>query len=200
MTLAVDLAAAGTATIGEAWQSARIMDAPPRPLVPEMVAAGIAVTVRCKAGDNLALHQAIANAPLGDTVLVADYEGCLSSGPFGEIMALACQMRGIVGLIIDGAVRDSVQIANLGFPVFSRGLSIRGTTKTDNGSHGLAVEIGGVVIESGEMIVADADGIVVFPFHEAANVRNAAQSRIAAEAKVMARIRAGETTTQIYQI
>ncbi|WP_417248631.1 RraA family protein [Celeribacter sp.] len=200
MTTASDLAAAGTATLGEAWEAARVIDNPPLPLTPEMSVAGVALTVQCKPGDNLAIHRAIAAAPCGGAVLVVDYGGCVSSGPFGEIMAVACQMRGIVGLIIDGAVRDSVQIAQMGFPVFARGKNIRGTKKDDHGALDIPLEMGGTIIQPGEMVVADADGIVVFPQHEADDALTAAQVRLKGEDSVMARLRAGETTMQIFQL
>ena len=121
MTRPRDLLALGTATVAEAWPQARLIDAPLRPLAPGMVLAGRALTVRCRPGDNLALHLAMDRAAPGD-VLVVDYGGSLESGPFGEIMALACQLRGINGLVIDGAVRDSAQIAALGLS----GLRARG--------------------------------------------------------------------------
>ena len=122
------LLALGTATVAEAWPATRLVAAPLHPLAPGMALAGPALTVRCRPGDNLALHLAIAAAKPGD-VLVVDYGGSLDSGPFGEIMALACQMRGLAGMVIDGAVRDTAQIAALGFAVFARGCNIRGTVK-----------------------------------------------------------------------
>jgi 4-hydroxy-4-methyl-2-oxoglutarate aldolase len=200
MTIANDLATAGTATLGEAWKTARIIDDPPLPLAPEMSVAGVAITVRCKPGDNLAIHRAIAAAPCGETVLVVDYGGCVTSGPFGEIMALACQMQGIGGLIIDGAVRDSVQITKMGFPVFARGKHIRGTFKNDQGTGDIPLEIGGTLIQPNEMIVADADGIVVIPLHEAESALDAARNRLKVESGVMARLKAGETTIKIFQL
>lgn len=196
MSTAARLAALGTATVGEAWKSARIMDAPPRPLAAGMIAAGAALTVRCTPGDNLALHRAIAGARHGE-VLVADYGGSTASAPFGEIMALACQMRGIAGLIIDGAVRDSVQIAALGFPVFAHGLNIRGTVKTNRGLLGVPLSMGGVLVQPGDMICADADGIIVIPADEAEAALVAAEARAARETDIMARLRKGETTMQI---
>jgi 4-hydroxy-4-methyl-2-oxoglutarate aldolase len=186
----------GTATLGEAWPAARLIDAPLRPLAPGMVVAGPALTVRCKPGDNLALHLAIAAARPGD-VLVVDYGGSLASGPFGEIMALACQMRGIAGLIIDGAVRDSAQIAALGFPVFARGLNIRGTAKLDRGEAGEPVSMGGATIVRGEIILGDADAILVLAAEDLPAALAAAETRTEREAVMMDRLRLGETTLEI---
>lgn len=186
----------GTATLGEAWPAARLIDAPLRPLAPGMVLAGPALTVRCTPGDNLALHLAIAAARPGD-VLVVDYGGSLASGPFGEIMALACQMRGIAGLIMDGAVRDSAQIATLGFPVFARGVNIRGTAKLDRGQVGGPVSMGGATIVQGDIILGDADAILVLGAKDLPAALAAAETRTEREAVMMDRLRLGETTLEI---
>jgi 4-hydroxy-4-methyl-2-oxoglutarate aldolase len=161
-----------------------------------MALAGPALPVCCRAGDNLALHLAIAAARPGD-VLVVDYGGSLESGPFGEIMALACQMRGIVGMVIDGAVRDSAQIEALGFPVFARGLNIRGTTKEDRGLIGSPVTLGSVTILAGDVVLADADAILVLAPQDLAPALAAAQARATREEQIMERLRHGETTLSI---
>ena len=196
MNLAARMAALGTATIGEAAPSARIVALPLSPLAPDMVAAGPALTVRCRPGDNLALHRAIAAAVPGD-VLVVDYGGSTESGPFGEIMALACQLRGIAGLVTDGSVRDSTRLIEMGFPVFARGLNIRGTTKRDRGEIGQPVTLGGVRIERGDLVVADADAVLVVPAADADAALSAGEARAAKEARMMERLRAGETSLQI---
>ncbi|MBX9459298.1 MAG: RraA family protein [Rhizobium sp.] len=196
MTTAAALLPYGTATLGEAWPSSRLLAAPLRPLAPGMVLAGTALTVRCKPGDNLALHLAIAAAQPGD-VLVVDYGSSLDSGPFGEIMALACQMRGIAGMVIDGAVRDSAQIAALGFPLFARGLDIRGTVKQDRGRIGEPVAIGGVTIVAGDIVLADADAIIILAPEDLPAALAAADVRTVREAQIMERLRQGETTLSI---
>ncbi len=193
---AADLLPLGTATVGEAWPGARILTAPPRPLAVGMALAGPALTVRCQPGDNLALHRAIAAAKGGE-VLVVDYGGSVDSGPFGEIMALACQLRGIVGMVIDGSVRDSEQIAALGFPVFAKGLNIRGTTKRDRGQIGVPVTIGGVRISPGDIVLADADAIVTLAPDDLAAALAASKARAAHEAVTMERLRQGDTTLAI---
>nr|WP_273033204.1 RraA family protein [Pseudaminobacter soli] len=169
---------------------------PFRPLAPAMAAAGPALTVRCRPGDNLALHRAIAAAEPGD-VLVVDYGGSTESGPFGEIMALACQLRGIAGLVTDGSVRDSARLIEMGFPVFARGLNIRGTTKLDQGEIGGPITLGGVRIDRGDLIVADADAVIVVPAADAEEALAAGEARSAKEARMMECLRAGETTLQI---
>lgn len=196
MTGAAELLGYGTATLLEAWPPTALIDRPLRPLAPGMALAGPALPVTCRPGDNLALHRAIAAARPGD-VLVVDYGGSLASGPFGEIMALACHMRGIAGLVIDGAVRDSAQIAAAGFPVFCLGLNIRGTTKQHAGTLGLPLLIGGAEIRAGDMIVADADAVICIPAADVATATAAASDRATREARMMDRLRAGETTLQI---
>ena len=161
-----------------------------------MSLAGRALTVRCRSGDNLALHRAIAVAKPGD-VLVVDYGGSLDSGHFGEIMALACQMRGIAGLVIDGAVRDSAHIAALGFPVFAKGLNILGTAKQDSGVIGGVLSLGGVEIATGDLILADADAILVVKAADMQAALAASLARTAREAEIMERLRKGETTLSI---
>ena len=189
----------GTATLGEAWPATRQVAAPLRPLAPGMVLAGTALTVRCKPGDNLALHLAIAAARPAD-VLVVDYAGSLDSGPFGEIMALACQMRGIAGMVIDGAVRDSAQIARLGFSVFARGLNIRGTVKLDRGEIGTSIKIGGVNVSTGDIVLADADAIVLLAADDLQDALSASRARAEREARMMQRLRQGESTLSILGI
>lgn len=196
MSGAAELLTYGTATLCEAWPSARLIDRPLRPLAPGMAVAGPALTVSCQPGDNLALHLAIAAARPGD-VLVVDYGGSLGSGPFGEIMALASALRGIAGLVIDGAVRDSAQIAAAGFPVFCLGLNIRGTSKRDPGRIGAALHLGGVEIAAGDLIVADADAVVCLPAGDLAAATAACAERAGREARMMDRLRAGETTLDI---
>jgi 4-hydroxy-4-methyl-2-oxoglutarate aldolase len=196
VTQAYRLRSLGTATLGEAAPDAALLNVRLAPLAPGMRVAGPARTVRCVPGDNLALHLAISAASVGD-VLVVDYGGSLASGPFGEIMALACQMRGIAGMVIDGAVRDTVQIAALGFPVFARGIDIRGTIKHDRGEIDAPLEIGGAHITSGDMIVADADAVIVLPATTVATALAEGEARQAKEALMMDRLRAGETTLEI---
>ena len=196
MTVGARLAALGTATLGEAAPEWRLIHAPLRPLATGMRAAGPARTVRCRPGDNLALHRAIAAAEAGD-VIVVDYGGSTDSGPFGGVMALACSLRGIAGLVIDGSVRDSAEIADMGFPVFARGLDIRGTTKDDPGEIDVPLVIGGARVCPRDMVVADGDAVLVLPAAIVDVALSAADARFAAEARMIDRLRAGETTLQI---
>ena len=195
--LARRLAALGTATVYEAAAHVtQLIDAPLKPLAPDMRVAGPARTVRCRPGDNLALHRVIAASGPGD-VIVVDYSDSTNSGPFGEIMAQACLQRGIAGLVTDGSVRDSAKIAAMGFPVFARGLNIRGTVKDDPGEVDLPVQIGGAHIFPGDYVIADADAVIVVAASAVEDAFRSAVARAEKEAQIMDRLRAGETTLAI---
>ena len=160
---------------------------------------GTAFTVHSPGGDNLWLHRAIALAQPGD-VLVVYANGAYEHGYWGEIMTTAAKLRGLNGLVIDGGVRDADLLEQIGFPVFSRGLSIRGTGK-DYGAAGwlnAPVMIGNVVVSPGDLIVGDRDGVVAIPRERAAEVVQKAAKREADEAAILKRLEAGETTMQIY--
>ena len=193
-----ELAALGTATIGEVTGGAvHILDSGIRPLeAPAARTAGYALVVRCSPGDNLALHLALAQV-MATGVLMVDYGGSTSSGPFGEIMALADKTRGVRGLVIDGTVRDRIEIVAMGFPVFCRGTAIPGTTKQDRGHIGVGCTFGDIPIEQGNIVVADADAIVVFDARDADDILAEGSARIRREADIMERIRNGETTCAI---
>jgi 4-hydroxy-4-methyl-2-oxoglutarate aldolase len=193
------LAALGTATIGEvAGSEVRILDAGIQPLAaPAVRTAGHALTVQCRPGDNLAIHLALAQVTATE-ILIVDYGGSTSSGPFGEIMALAAKTRGARGLVIDGTVRDRFEIVTMDFPVFCRGTAIPGTTKQDRGQIGVGCAVGGISITQGDLVVADADAIVVFDAGNAEDILAEGAARLRREADIMERIRNGETTCEIF--
>lgn len=161
--------------------------------------AGPAATVLCPVGDNLWLHRAIYTAAPGD-VLVVEVGAGEDFGYWGEIMATAAQQRGIAGLVISGCVRDAVQLQRLGFPVFSKGTCIRGTVKDPlrPGAIGGRLRLGDVVISPGDLVVGDADGVVVVPADQAEAAVVAGEARERTEAGVMAQLRAGGTTLEIF--
>lgn len=160
---------------------------------------GPALTVHSPGGDNLWLHRAIALARPGD-VLVAYVSGVFDYGYWGEIMSTAAGARGLGGVVIDGGVRDGVLLGTAGPPIFSRGLNIRGTGK-DFGARGwigAPVRIGDTTIAAGDLVIGDDDGVVCIPAAAAEAVIHASIARDEREADVMARLRAGETTMDIY--
>lgn len=172
------------------------MDAGIRPLAPSMSLMGPAFTVASPPGQNLAIHRAIAAAHPGDVLVVA-MAGDRGYGPFGEILALACQKRGIAGLVIDSTVRDGDDIEALGFPVFCRGLSPAGTRKEVAGELGAEVRCGGVRVAPGDIVVADRDGVVVVPASARADVEAAVARIVEKEARIKEGIAAGKTTLEL---
>lgn len=190
------LAAFSSSTVHEAIGQIGAMSSGLKPIAAGMRLCGPALTVDCPAGDNLMIHAAIAEARPGD-VLVVDHKGSLDDGPFGEIMAQASRQKGIAGLVIDGCVRDSAEIRALGFPVFARGLCIRGTTKVLRGSVGHAITCGGVAVSPGDVLLGDDDGLVVVPRARVAEAAAAAASRVRHEAEMIEKIRSGATTVEL---
>ena len=185
-----------SATLLEASGLPIDLDPDLRPLWPGARLAGPAFTVQGTGGDNLALHRAILLAP-AKSVLVVDVGGA-RHGHWGEILAVAAQTRGIAGLLLDGGARDAAEQQRLGFPVFSRNNAIRGTGKDFPGMFGVRVTVGGIAIDSGDLVVGDVDGVVAVPAAHIDRVLAAADARVAKETEYLARIRAGETTMALY--
>ncbi len=167
-----------------------------KPIWPEMTLCGSAMTVKARPGDNLMLHKAVSLAQPGD-LLVVENDGFIEAGMWGEIITVAAMEKGITGLVTNGGVRDTVQIRQLGFPVFCAGVSIKGTTKSVPGKINHPVSFEGVIIHPGDIIVGDNDGVVVVPRAEAQKVLEAAQAKEAAEAEIIRKIRAGQSTMDL---
>lgn len=192
------LAKESTATLHEALGKRGALPSAIKPVAQGMRLCGPAFTVASPPMDNLLLHQALYQAKPGD-VLVVTVSGHYEAGYWGEIMAVAAQARGLAGLVIDGGVRDSRELARMKFPVFSRGLCIRGTLKHGGGALNKPLTFGDVVVEPGDMVVGDDDGVVIVPKADHATIIEKARSRVVAEDKIMDRLRAGETTLDIYK-
>lgn len=157
------------------------------PLAPTMKFAGPALTVEVRPGDNLMIHAAMAVAKPGD-VIVVDGKGDLSSALMGEIMSQQCVALGIVAVVIDGAVRDSEAIRQLGFPMYAVGLNPNGPTKSVSGRLNHPISIGGVSVNPGDLVVGDADGVTVIERDKAAALLPLAAEKVAAETKRIADI------------
>jgi 4-hydroxy-4-methyl-2-oxoglutarate aldolase len=168
-----------------------------RPLDKGLRLRGPAFPVRCGPGSNLALHHAIYAARPGD-VLVADVGEGRDFGYWGEVMTRAAIVRELAGLVINGGVRDVTAIAAAGFPVFSSAISLRGTGKDPAGTIGEPICIGDVTVRRGDLVVGDADGVVVIPASQADEIEQRAAARDADEAVYFDRLLAGETTIGIY--
>jgi 4-hydroxy-4-methyl-2-oxoglutarate aldolase len=161
-----------------------------------MVLAGPALTVDCGPADNLMLHAALAHAQPGD-VLVADARGFTDAGAWGDILTFAAQKAGIAGLVIDGAVRDADEIVTMGFPVFAKGLSIRSTSKLYKGTVGRPINIAGTVVNNGDIVVGDRDGLVVVPADELDESISLAELRERKEAEFRRKINEGLSTVEL---
>jgi 4-hydroxy-4-methyl-2-oxoglutarate aldolase len=188
--------ALGVATVHEASKIEGALDPAIHAMWDGALVCGPAFTVRCAPGDNLPIHLSLTEASTED-VLVVDASGHMA-GYWGKILTIAAQQRGVAGLVIDGGVRDSRDLEDLGFPVFARGVSVRGTIKGDPGARGAPVTVGGVRIERGDLVLGDADGVVSVPAARIAQVLTAAREREAREHNVIERIRRGELTADIY--
>ncbi len=152
--------------------------------------AGPALTVKTRPGDNLMIHKAIALAEPGD-VIVVDAGGDLTNALIGELMLAQMVKRGLGGIVLNGAIRDSAAIRTQGFPVFAAGVTHRGPYKDGPGEINLPIAIDGMVIEPGDLILGDDDGVLSVPFDAADSVLAAATQKAEAEAKQMANIEAG---------
>ena len=154
--------------------------------------------MRTAPADNLALHLALEQAAPGD-VLVVDAGG-FACGYWGEVLTAAAQQRGVVGLVIDGGVRDVDRLAARGFPTFSRFVSVRRTIKHDPGSVGDPIVVAGRPVERGDAVVADADGVVVIPRAVVEEVVDGALARVAKEDGYLREILDGASTVDLLHL
>ncbi|WP_423199865.1 MULTISPECIES: 4-carboxy-4-hydroxy-2-oxoadipate aldolase/oxaloacetate decarboxylase [unclassified Cupriavidus] len=186
----------GTATIHEAQGQRGAVEARIAALDPGMRLAGPALTVDIRPGDNLMIHYALTKARPGD-VLVVDAKGFVDAGPWGDVLTFAAQTIGLAGLVIDGAVRDAANIVDMGFPVFCRGLSIRGTNKHQPGKLNVPLVLGGVMIQPGDIVVGDRDGLVVIARDELDRVIEAGEARERKESAMRDKLAQGATMVEL---
>jgi 4-hydroxy-4-methyl-2-oxoglutarate aldolase len=162
-------------------------------LRPRMKLAGPAFTVDVRPGDNLMIHAAMALAKPGD-VLVIDGKGDRTAALMGTIMMTACRQLGLAGVVIDGAVRDSLEIDEMDFPVFSVGTNPNGPTKQVSGRIGHPVTVGGVTVHPGDFVIGDADGVVVVERDKIESLLPLAARKVADESARIAQIKQGKTS------
>ena len=170
-----------------------------RPVGPVTAFAGPALTVQVKAGDNAALHYAVARAPKG-SVLVCDAAGHTATAVWGGILHHAATCRGIIAVVIDGAVRDVADLKRSAVPVYARGVTPGGPHKGWGGTINGVVQVGGCAVRPGDLIVGDEDGIAVVPPERAAEILPRCRARMAREQEVLDAISGGRTTVEIFNL
>ncbi|MDN7133521.1 4-carboxy-4-hydroxy-2-oxoadipate aldolase/oxaloacetate decarboxylase [Halomonas sp. MC140] len=194
--IASQLSQFGSASIYEAQGAIGALDSGIKPLSDSMQVYGPAFTVDIHPGDNLMLHYALLHIQPGD-VLVVDAKRFIEAGPWGDILTEQAITKGVAGLIINGSVRDAQAIKTLGFPVFCRGLSIKGTAKKQSGKINVPICIGDAVINPGDYIFGDEDGVVAVSPQNLAAVLQATKERENTEAIYREEIKQGSNTVDL---
>lgn len=191
------LAAYGTATVHEAIGRRGFLGPEVRPIQDGVSITGSAVTVSCHAGDNLMVHAAVEVCQSGD-ILVVTTTANSTHGMVGELLATSLATRGVRGLVIGAGVRDTAELRAMRFPVWTRCVSCEGTVKASPGSVNVPVVLGGQVIEPGDVVCADDDGVVIVPRSEVAGAVALARARTDRETATRQRLAAGELGVDIY--
>lgn len=185
-----------TAILSDAMNKMQCMSSEIKPLDPKSKVVGKAFTVNAMVGGNLGLHRAIYEAKEGD-VLVCDARGHTETSVWGFLQAKASMLRELAGLVVDGSVRDSEEIRESGFPVFCRSVTPAGPHKGWNDDLQVPIQCGGVAVHPGDIIVGDADGVVVIPKDRLKEVCQVAQKKLEKEKEWFEALEEGKSTIEI---
>lgn len=191
------LGKAGTATVHEAIGRRGYLGPELRPIQQGTRVAGSAVTVLSHPGDNIMIHAAVEVCEPGDLLVVTNTAPS-THGMFGDLLASSLMAHGVVGLVMDAGVRDTLDLRAMGFAVWTRHVSCEGTVKNTPGSVNVPISINGVIVEPGDVICGDDDGVVTVPRAEAAWALEQSNARLDSEAGTRARLQAGELGLEMY--
>src|SRR5947209_3114268 len=187
----------GVATVYEAAGRAGLIDVPLTQIIPGSRVAGPARTVRCGQGDNLMVHAVLDTVQPGE-VLVLTMPEPQPVALVGELLATQAKVHQAAALLIDASVRDIEELRELGLPIWTRWIRVRGATKTEVGSINEPVVMGGATIAPGDIIVLDADGAAVVPIQRASQILEASQARMEKEAALRKKLEAGALSYDLH--